>query len=83
MQWIEKWVNQEAGIAVGDVSISEEDNRGLDELYEGPKASDIKLALSESQRLQAAQIKPGNRSNGRSKKYGIYHPRQNIDFQLV
>ncbi len=52
LEWNEKPVNYESDVTVGDLYEPKKDNRSLDKLYEGPKASDIKPYISKSQRLQ-------------------------------
>jgi hypothetical protein len=67
LEWSQKPVNCASDVTIGDLSITQKDNRGLDELYEGPKASDIKSYVSESQRLQWELIKIGERNNKKFK----------------
>jgi len=57
LKWSLKPVNCASDVTVGDLYEPKKDNRGLNELYEGLKPSDIRSHVSESQRLQWKLIK--------------------------
>ena len=51
--WIQKSVNMNRAVTVGDLSVMDRLGKGLGELYQGCRAGDVRASMSESQAIEA------------------------------